>query len=105
MLLQQKKWPARQGQECLSSSYLRGNQSMLLIPYLYQQGTGALDKNKWGGHTEALITFLLLYFVCNVEYPKECLNVYLFLQRYILKVCDSARLPTKLLQFLNELNC
>ena len=58
-----------------------------------------------GGHTEALITFLLLYFVCNVENPKECLNVYLFLQRYILKVCDSARLPTKLLQFLNELNC
>ena len=55
-----------------------------------------------GGHTEALITFLLLYFVCNVEYPKECLNVYLFLQRYILKVCDNARLPTKLLQFLNE---
>ena len=23
-----------------------------------------------GGHTEALITFLLLYFVCYVEYPK-----------------------------------
>ena len=58
-----------------------------------------------GGHTEALITFLLLYFVCYVEYPKECVNVYLFLQKYILKVYDSARLPTKLLQFLNELNC
>ena len=53
-----------------------------------------------GGHTEALITFLLLYFVCYVEYPKECVNVYLFLQKYILKVYDSARLPTKLLQFL-----
>ena len=79
---------------------------MLPRQYLYQWGAGALDKDKWGGgHTEALITFLLLYFVCYVEYPKECVNVYLFLQKYILKVYDSARLPTKLLQFLNELNC
>ena len=58
-----------------------------------------------GGHTEALITFSLLYFVCYVEYPKECVNVYLLLQSYILKNEDNARLPTKLLQFLNELNC
>ena len=26
---------------------------MLLIPYLYQQGAGALDKNKWGAHRGA----------------------------------------------------
>ena len=48
-----------------------------------------------GRHTEALISLLLLYFVFNVEYPKKCLNLYLFLQRYILKVYDRARLPTK----------
>ena len=104
MLLQQKKWPARQGQECLSSSYLRRNQSMLSYHIFISREQELLIKTN-GGHTEALITFLLLYFVCNVENPKECLNVYLFLQRYILKVCDNARLPTKLLQFLNELNC
>ena len=39
---------------------------MLPKNYLYQWGAGALDKDKWGGHTEAPITFLLLYFVCYV---------------------------------------
>ena len=58
-----------------------------------------------GGVHRSVDYFLLLYFVCYVEYPKECVNVYLFLQKYILKVYDSARLPTKLLQFLNVLNC
>ena len=68
MLLQQKKWPARQGQECLSSSYLRGNQSMLLIPYLYQQGAGALDKNKWGAHRGADYFFIVVFCVlCGVS--------------------------------------
>ena len=45
---------------------------MLPRQHLYQWGAGALDKDKrgGGGHTEALITFLLLYFVCYVEYPK-----------------------------------
>lgn len=66
-------------------------------------GARTLNKDKWVAHTEALITMLLLYFVCNVEYPKECLNVFLFLQRYIFKVYDSARLPITLLQFLNKL--
>ena len=79
---------------------------MLPRQYLYQWGAGALDKDKWGeGVHRSVDYFLLLYFVCYVEYPKECVNVYLFLQKYILKFYDSARLPTKLLQFLNELNC
>ena len=42
-----------------------------------------------GGHTCALISLLYLYFVCNVEYPKDCKNAYLFLQRYVLKVFDN----------------
>ena len=71
--------------------------------FLLEGGARTPNKDKWGAHTEALITMLLLYFVCNVEYPKECFNVFLFLQRYILKVYDSARLPITLLQFLNKL--
>ena len=71
------------------ASFLLGGEQDLLI------------KINGGAHTEALIT--MLYFVCNVEYPKECLNVFLFRQRYILKVYDSARLPITLLQFLNKL--
>ena len=58
-----------------------------------------------GGHTSALTTLLLIYFVCNIQYPKECMNVYTFLQRYILNVYDSVKLPTKVIQLLNELNC
>ena len=37
-----------------------------------------------GGHTSALVTLLLIYFMCNREYPKECRNSYLFLQREVL---------------------
>ena len=48
-----------------------------------------------GGHTEAAISLLLLYLLCYVQYPKECVNVHLSLRRYILKVYDSARLPNK----------
>ena len=97
MLLTQKEWPGRQGQECLPSTYLRGE---LRSPdNIFISGEQELLKKINGGgggrHTEALITLLLLYFVFNVEYPKKCLNLYLFLQRYILKVYDRARLPTK----------
>ena len=73
------------------------------LPHSCWGGARTPNKDKWGAHTEALITMLLLYFVCNVEYPKECFNVFLFLQRYILKVYDSARLPITLLQFLIKL--
>lgn len=62
-----------------------------------------------GGHTSALITLLFLYFVCNIQYPKECMNLYIYsvggAQRYVLNVYDSVRLPTKVVQLLNELNC
>ena len=57
-----------------------------------------------GKHTSALVT-LLIYFVCNIQYRKERMKVYIFLQRYVLTVYDSVRLPTKVMQFLNELNC
>ena len=103
MLLKQKKWPGRQGQKCLPLSYLRGKLCSPKIIFISGEQELLIKIN--GGHTEAPITFLLLYFVCYVQYPKECVNVHLFLERYILKVYDSARLPTKLLQFLNVLNC
>ena len=41
-----------------------------------------------GGHTSALVTesLLLIYFVCNIEYPKELRSAetHLFLQREVL---------------------
>ena len=46
---------------------------------------------------------MFVYYVCNLEYPKQCFNTFLFLQRAILKVFDRVKVPTKVLMFLNEL--
>ena len=43
------------------------------------------------GILEAVEMMLVVYYVCNMAYPKECLNTYLFLQRSVLKVFDSQR--------------
>ena len=77
---------------------------MLLRHYLYQWEAGALNKDKWGAHRGADY-FIIVVFIVLCVVSKECVNVHLSLQRYILKVYDSARLPNKLLQFLNEQNC
>ena len=47
-----------------------------------------------GGHTSALTASLPVYFVCNtcIQYPKECMNVYMFLQRNVLNVYESVTL-------------
>ena len=45
-----------------------------------------------GGLTSAPLTMLLLvYFVCNIQYPKECMNVYMFLERYV-NIYESVKL-------------
>ena len=56
------------------------------------------------GILEAVEMMLMVYYVCNMAYPKECLNTYLFLQRSVLKVFDSQKLPTKVLILVSELN-
>ena len=70
---------------------------------IYLSGERNLLLKVNGGHTSALVTLLLIYFVCNIEYPKECRNTYFFLQREVLNVYDSVKLPTKVLQLMNEL--
>ena len=70
---------------------------------IYLSGERNLFLKVNGGHTSALVTLLLIYFVCNIEYPKECRNSYLFLQREVLNgQCQT--IPTKVLQLMNELN-
>ena len=56
------------------------------------------------GIWEAVEVLLMAYYVCNVQYPKECLNTYLFLKRSVLKVYDSQKLPTKVLILLSKIN-
>ena len=51
----------------------------------------------------AVLCLMFMYYVCNLEYPKECFNTFLFLQRTVLKVFDRVKVPTKVLLFSNEL--
>ena len=34
---------------------------------------------------QAVESLMCMYYVCNIQYPKECLNTFIFLQRNILK--------------------
>lgn len=45
----------------------------------------------------AVSCLMFMYYVCNLEYPKECFNTFLFLQRTVLKVFDRVKFPTKVL--------
>ena len=55
------------------------------------------------GILEAVEVLLMMYYVCNIQYPKECFNTYIFLQRSVLKVFDNQKLHTKVLLLLSEL--
>ena len=57
-----------------------------------------------GGIIEGVGSLMFLYYVCNLKYPKECFNTLTFLQRQILKVYDTQKVPTKVLMLLSELN-
>ena len=56
-----------------------------------------------GGIVHAVGVLMFLYYVCNLQYPKECYNTFLFMQRTILKVYDTQKLPTKVLVLMSEL--
>ena len=52
---------------------------------------------------EGIITLIGLYFVANIEYPKEAMATFKFFQSYILKLqCKS--LPGKLITFCKTLS-
>ena len=56
-----------------------------------------------GGIIDAVGALMFMYYVCNLEYPKECFNTYFVLQRTILKVHDTEKVPTRVLMLMNEL--
>jgi hypothetical protein len=59
---------------------------------------------KASGILEAFECLMCIYYVCNVQYPKDCANTYMFLQRSILKVFDNQKVPTKVLILMSELD-
>ena len=52
---------------------------------------------------DAVGALMFMYYVHNLEYPKECFNTFLFLQRAILKVYDTQKVPTRVLMLITEL--
>lgn len=56
------------------------------------------------GLLESIELMMMLYYVCNIEYPKEIFNTLFFLQRQVLQVFDTQKVPTKVLVFLDELS-
>ena len=55
------------------------------------------------GFLDAIESMMMLYYICNVEYPKECFNTFLFLQRQVLKVHDTQKVPTKVLVLMSDI--
>ena len=53
-----------------------------------------------GGIIDAVGALMFMYYVHNLEYPKECFNTFLFLQRAILKVYDTQKVPTRVLMLM-----
>ena len=82
----------RQGRE--SPLYHFQRRAALSRRHLPRCRAGNSAEDKWGGHTSALTASLPVYFVCNtcIQYPKECMNVYMFLQRNVLNVYESVTL-------------
>lgn len=55
------------------------------------------------GFLDGVESMLMLYYVCNLEYPKECLNTFFFLQRQVLKVHDMQKVPTNVLVLMSDI--
>ena len=56
------------------------------------------------GILEVFEPLMCIYYICNIQYPKECANTYIFLQRSLLKVIDTQKVPTKVLILMSELS-
>ena len=56
------------------------------------------------GILEVFESLMCIYYICKIQYPKECANTYIFLQRSLLKVIDTQKVPTKVLILMSELS-
>ena len=56
------------------------------------------------GLVDALESMMFLYYICNLEYPKECANTFILIQRMIMNVYDTQKVPTKVLVLMSDLS-
>ena len=56
------------------------------------------------GLVDALEAMMFLFYVCNLQYPKECTNTFILIQRMVMKVFDTQKVPTKVLVLMSDLS-
>ena len=56
------------------------------------------------GLVDALESMMFLYYICNLDYPKECANTFILIQRMIMNVYDTQKVPTKVLVLMSGLS-
>ena len=56
------------------------------------------------GLLQAVEPLMCMYYVCNIQYPKNGLNTFIFLQRNILKAYDTVTVPIKVPILMSELS-
>ena len=56
------------------------------------------------GLVDALESMMFLYYICNLDYRKECANTFILIQRMIMNVYDTQEVPTKVLVLISSLS-
>ena len=56
------------------------------------------------GLVDALEAMMFLFYVCNLQYPKACTNTFIVIQRIVMKVYDTQKVPTKVLVLMSDLS-
>ena len=74
------------------AAYSLTTETLNLMRHPWWQKTKSCEPS---GLLDALESMMLLYYVCNLEYPKECFNTFLFLQRQVMKVHGTQKMPTQ----------
>jgi hypothetical protein len=74
------------------AAYSSTTETLNLTRHPWWQKTKSCEPS---GLLDALESMMLLYYVCNLEYPNECFNTFLFLQRQVMKVHSTQKMPTQ----------
>ena len=51
----------------------------------------------------AISLLFSFYYILNIQYPKKCLSVYMFIQQVLADICGGEKAPTKLVTFVQKL--
>lgn len=83
------------------------NQAIIVVGELfkYNQFYVSLDnvKFKLDSYIDCIDFYLKLSYVLNIQYPPQCLCVWVFIQKFFFNIQDGPKIPA-VQTFLNDLN-